>query len=138
MKGHPRRIAPHQHAREAQFPLHHDSALDIVAEADAVGGVAKPIRPIGAVRVALRTGLLKPCDGFLTALRNADTELVGAAEGELPFHPTLLRAGLVEFRREVPVLVDALGYFVKQADLVKRFRLALCRSLAIPAECIFG
>src|SRR5580700_1174056 len=49
--------------------VHDDAALLVVAEADVVGRVAQPLRPVLAVRVAVRGSPLVPGDGLLAVLR---------------------------------------------------------------------
>src|SRR6202167_5011797 len=98
--------------------VHDDAAFLVISEADVVGGIAQPLRPVSAVWVALRGGFPVPDDGPLAVLRNIHAELKSAAELKLAFAPTLHRAGLVKFRREIPVFWESImSCFVGYAQL---------------------
>src|ERR1700722_15374862 len=116
--------------------VHDDAALLSISEADVVGGIAQPLRPVLAVWVAVRGGFPVPENGLLTVLRDTHAELKSAAELKLAFAPTLHRAGLVKFRREIPVFwVSVMSCFVGNSQLNLRFRLPLCRGALVPRHC---
>ena len=88
------RVAAAEQRTETQFASNGNVVFNFVAEANIVGGVAKPFREIRTSLIALRSGLLVPGDRQLAILRHTNAELVGAAKGVLPLQPALLCARL--------------------------------------------